>query len=93
MRKLRKMMLIGSVLLLAMVFSTGAFAEETAKININKATVEELSTLKYIGAKYAQKIVEYREKNGPFKKIEDILMVDGIGPKTLEANKDKITLN
>lgn len=93
MRKLRKMMLIGSVLLLAMVFSTGAFAEETAKININKATVEELSTLKYIGAEYAQKIVEYREKNGPFKKIEDILMVDGIGPKTLEANKDKITLN
>ncbi len=87
------MMLIGSVLLLAMVFSTGAFAEETAKININKATVEELSTLKYIGAKYAQKIVEYREQNGPFQKVEDILMVKGIGTKTLEANKDKITLN
>ena len=93
MRKLRKMMVIGSVLLLAMVFSTGAFAEETAKININKATVEELSTLKYIGAKHAQKIVEYREQNGPFQKVEDILMVKGIGTKTLEANKDKITLN
>ena len=91
--KLSKMMVIGSVLLLAMVFSTGVFAEETATININKATVEELSTLKNIGAKYAQKIVEYREKNGPFQKVEDILLVKGIGTKTLEANKDKITLN
>lgn len=93
MKKIKKMMLIGSVLLLAMVFSTGVFAEETAKININKATVEELSTLKYIGEKYAQKIVEYREQNGPFKKVEDILLVKGIGPKTLEVNKDKITLD
>jgi len=93
MKTIKKLVVICSVLLLAMVFSTGVFAEETAKININKATVEELSTLKYIGEKYAQKIVEYREQNGPFQKVEDILLVHGIGPKTLEANKDQIALN
>ena len=45
-----------------------------------------------VGAKYAQRIVEYRETVGPFKKPEDIMNVKGIGKRTWEANKDKIVI-
>jgi competence protein ComEA len=45
-----------------------------------------------VGTKYAQRIVEYREKNGPFKQPEDIMKVKGIGTKIWEANKDKISV-
>ena len=67
-------------------------AEKAQKININTATVEELVQLKWIGSKYAQRIIDYREKNGPFEKPEDIMLVSGIGPRAWEANKDRITV-
>ncbi|MBN2374422.1 helix-hairpin-helix domain-containing protein [bacterium] len=63
------------------------------KININTATEEELVKLKRIGPRLAKDIIEFREKNGPFKNIEDILKVKGIGPKFWEANKDRITVS
>jgi competence protein ComEA len=62
------------------------------KINLNTATLEELITLDRIGPKYAQRIIDYRDTYGPFENIEDIMKVKGIGPKTFEANKDKITV-
>ena len=62
------------------------------KINLNTATLEELMTLERIGPKYAQRIIDYRETNGPFEKIEDIMKVKGVGPKTFDANKDLITV-
>lgn len=65
-------------------------AEE--KINLNTATVEELTKLKRIGPVYAQRIIDYREKYGPFEKIEDLIKVKGIGQKTFDANKDIITV-
>jgi competence protein ComEA len=72
---------------------TGKSVEQVAeKININKATVAQLMELKGIGESYAKRIVEYREKNGPFKKIEDVMQVQGIGTKTFESIKDKITV-
>jgi len=75
-------------------FLTGAlWAGETEKININKASVEELVQLNRIGPKYAARIVEYREKNGPFKAPEDITNVSGIGPKTYELNMNRITVD
>jgi len=57
------------------------------KININTASMDELTQLKRIGPKYAQRIIDYREKHGSFQKSEDIIKVKGIGPKTFEANK------
>jgi competence protein ComEA len=65
--------------------------EEAKKININQASMEEISLLKNVGPKYAERIVQYREQNGPFKSPEDLMKVQGIGPKTLELNKDIIT--
>ena len=65
--------------------------EEAKKININQASVEEITLLKNIGSKYAERIVQYRQANGPFKSPEDLMKVQGIGPKTLELNKDLIT--
>ena len=69
-----------------------ALQAEESKININQATVEELAQLKNIGPGYAQRIVEYREQNGPFQKPEDLLKVKGIGQKTWELNKDRIVV-
>jgi competence protein ComEA len=85
------------VTLLVMIILTGLtlgpiWAEEQKTVNINKATIEELSTLKRVGPSYAQRIVEYRELHGPFEKPEDIVQVKGIGMKTFEANRDIITV-
>jgi len=62
------------------------------KININTATVTELQTLPRIGPKVAQRIVDYRTQNGPFKKVEDIMKVRGIGEKVFNQIKDLITV-
>jgi competence protein ComEA len=64
----------------------------TEKININTATVEELDKLPGIGPSIAKAIVDYRTKNGPFKKIEDINDVKGIGDALFEKIKDQITV-
>ena len=71
---------------------TPAFLMAVEKINLNTATLEELMTLERIGPKYAQRIIDYRDTYGPFEKIEDIMKVKGIGPKTFDANKDIITV-
>ena len=80
------------VIAVAVAFVPAILAQETEKININKASVEELTQLKRIGPKIGQRIVEYREKHGPFGQPEDIMKVKGIGPKTLELIKDQITV-
>jgi competence protein ComEA len=64
----------------------------TELIDINTASTTELEELPGIGPTTAQKIVEYREQNGPFISIEDIINVSGIGPGTYERIKDLITV-
>lgn len=61
-------------------------------ININKASLSELQEITGIGEVKAQSIIDYREKNGGFKSIEDIKNVDGIGSKTFEKIKEKICI-
>ncbi len=61
-------------------------------ININSASLSDLQKINGIGAVKAQSIIDYREKNGGFKSIEDIKNVDGIGEKTFEKIKDKISI-
>ena len=61
-------------------------------ININTAGINELTTLPRIGPKIAQRIIDYREKNGPFRDPKDLLNVRGIGKKTFENLQAKITV-
>jgi competence protein ComEA len=79
------------ILLISMLMAP-VFLMAADKINLNTATLEELMTLERIGPKYAQRIIDYRETHGPFDKIEDLMKVKGIGPKTFEANKDRLTV-
>jgi competence protein ComEA len=60
------------------------------KININKASADELETLPKIGPSTAEKIIKYREENGPFKEISDLDNVKGIGAKTIERLRNMI---
>lgn len=62
------------------------------KISINTATKEELMELDGVGEVTAEKIIAYREENGGFQKIEDLMNVSGIGEKRFDAVKDSIVL-
>ncbi len=62
------------------------------KININTSDIDKLTTLPNIGKSKAQAIISYREKNGDFKSIEDIIKVSGIGESTFQKIKDYITI-
>ena len=86
--------LIIPVLLVVLVALVNVFTVTAgdSKININTASSEELAQLKGIGPSYAAKIIEYREKNGPFKTTEDLMQVPGIGQKTFDTNKELITV-
>lgn len=68
-------------------------AVQTDTININTATAEQLSEmLTGIGEKRAAAIIAYREANGPFSSLEQLLEVKGVGEKVMEQNRDKMTL-
>src|SRR5678816_4304014 len=74
------------------VVVVGPAPSSTELININTASAAELDTLPGIGPTTAQKIIDYRQQNGPFLAKEDIVNVSGIGPGTYERIKDLITV-
>ena len=65
-------------------------AEIDGKININAASAEEFDKLEGIGETPSERIVKFREENGPFVTVESIMLVEGIGEKLFEDIKDKI---
>lgn len=65
-------------------------AQSSGKVNINSASVSELKSLDGVGDATAQKIVDYRQNQGRFTKIEDLKNVSGIGDKKYRTLKDKI---
>lgn len=67
-------------------------ASTPAKVNINTATIEDFDELPRIGETLAERIVAYRDENGPFSSIDGLLDVPGIGELTLTGMRDKITL-
>jgi len=98
-------MMTAIVLVLGLVAATDAAAQETprssakasapagAPINLNTATVAQLEALPGIGKSTAERILEYRQKNGGFKKVEDLMNVRGIGEKSFLKMKALITVN
>lgn len=94
-----------SVLLLVFGFSLPVYAVDNAQpiktnselqhaltVNINTADVQVLTQLKGIGDKKAADIIAWRETNGKFESVEQLLEVKGIGKSILEANKSKLTI-
>ncbi|MDO7597786.1 MAG: helix-hairpin-helix domain-containing protein [Pseudomonadota bacterium] len=79
-------------LLLAMVLSTG-FAYAMDKVNLNTATSSELQALNGVGEATAAAIIQYREENGMFKSVEDLVNVKGIGSKKVEKFTDSVTVS
>ena len=68
----------------------GAMAAQ--KVDVNTATAEKLQDVKGIGPKKAEEIVKYRTANGPFKSVDDLANVKGIGEATVKKIKDQITV-
>lgn len=88
---------IAAIALTCFAMGSVAYAEQTADpkralVNINKAEAAELTSLPGIGEKKAQAIIDYRKANGPFKKIDDLQNVKGIGAKTLAKLRPLVTL-
>ncbi len=89
------------ILLLALVIVAGmspAIAQTpnrpnaSGKINLNTATVAQLTTLPGIGPRIAERIITYRKQHGPFKRIEEIMNVRGVGRKVFQRIRDHLTV-
>ena len=100
MNHLKKLFVLTMAVTLVVAIAPGLLAvdvedisEGALKVNINKASVDELCELKYIGSKLAERIVQYRTEHGPFETAEDIMKVRGIGQKVWDANRDIITVD
>ncbi|GIW45127.1 MAG: hypothetical protein KatS3mg077_2409 [Candidatus Binatia bacterium] len=80
-----------SALLLLLLTAPG-WAAETKPINVNTATMAELMSIKGIGEAKARAIIEHREKHGPFKTVDELKNVSGIGDKLLATLKPQVTV-
>lgn len=80
------------VIIPAKVVISEDLEEESAIVNINTASKEKLITLTGVGESTAEKIIKYREENGYFNTIEDLMNVPGIGKSKFDSLKDDITV-
>ena len=87
---------IAPLVLLSLLFVSlsmpAALAQETSKVDLNRANREELQSLPGVGPHLAAQILDYREKLGPFQRVEDLMNVRGIGEKKFQQLKDLVTV-
>lgn len=69
-----------------------AEAASAERVNINTAGAEELASLPGIGPALAKRIIEYRTQHGPFKRVDDLVAVKGLGPKMLDKIKLRLSV-
>ena len=80
------------VIMSVVMAMSAAVVHADHNVNINTATVKELTTISGIGKVLAERIVEYRENERPFKTVEDLRNIKGIGKATLEKMRDHVTV-
>ena len=80
-------------LFLALIMCVALAGTAAAVVNINTASKEELTTIKGIGDKRAQEIIDYRKKNGDFKSVDELERVPGIGPGTMKQIRSQVTVS
>lgn len=88
--RFRQTVALCAALMVIFAFIGAVCAQNIERININEASASELAKLQKIGPKYAVRIIEYRQKYGPFKLTEDLMEIPGIGPRTYDRIKDQI---
>ena len=69
-----------------------AVAEAVSQVNVNEADAKELESIRGIGPMLAQRILQFREANGPFEQLEDLVQVPGIGQAKFDKIKSQVTL-
>ncbi len=79
-------------LILALIMCFAVAGSAVAAVNINTATKEELTSLKGIGEKRAQEIIDYRKKNGEFKSVDELEKVPGIGPGIMKQIRSDVSV-
>lgn len=96
---MKKSLLYNIIILLAVCFYQPVYAADDSAaggsilVNLNTANAEELSSMLFgVGTSKAEAIVAYREQNGLFESVEDLILVSGIGIKTLEENRPLLTI-
>lgn len=91
-RSVLRLMTLSVLLAIFMAPLQGALAAE-GMVNINTATAEQLALLPRIGPSIAERVVEFRQQNGRFKTIEDLMLVRGIGEATFQLLKPYINVS
>ena len=85
---------VAGLLVLAFLFASlpALGAETRGMVNVNSANATQLALLPRVGPSVAERIVDYRKQNGPFKKPEDLMLVQGIGEKTFQLLKPYVAI-
>ncbi len=86
---------VGSLILVGVLLaSASAFAAEARRVvNVNTADASQLALLPRVGPSVSQRIVDFRKENGPFKSLEDLMLVQGIGEKTFQLIKPYVAVS
>ena len=81
------------VLCISLMFSLSSMAFSAAPLDVNTATAEQLAAVMIgVGQKKASAIIQYREKNGVFNELDELIFVKGIGPSLLKKNRDYLSI-